>query len=159
MLSSSFLCADTISERLELHWDTFKNSLPGSAILSSKLELEELTLENFQLDTEKEYTIVSPGEQVIVEMDYHINTDMINSHALHHYVYGLDSIGPIDCLTHSFGFLDREGHIKISFSAPKEKGIYELRILKVEQAFPLEKDLIDWKKAKKNSTIAIIAVD
>lgn len=151
--------ADSLTDRLHSHWKQFKESLPGSALVSNKLECGGLILKNFQLDTDSKYTIASPGEMVSIEADYEIVQDENNDFDWQDYVYGLHSVGPIDNLASTENMPGLENRLKITFNAPEKKGIYQLRVIKIDHKSSEEERLVDWENTSSNATIAIIVVD
>ena len=157
---ANFVYSDTLSGKFKEHLKEARKSIPGLELISDKAECKDLKLKRFQFDTGQKYTIVHPGEKVYAEMDYEIGTKNSKGINLHHYLYGLYPYGPIDCLLHSTGLRDSKGHVKISFTAPEEKGVYQLHICHTDKGLTYARAHKDWdENPSDNAIIGIVVVE
>lgn len=159
---ASSLAAKTLPEKLSEHMEEIRKSIPGIGLISNELEYHGLKIRNFQFDTAQKYTIVSPGEKVVAEMDYEIHATHLDGLDLHHFLYGLYPYGPIDCLVHSLGIKDSKGHTSIAFHAPKEKGVYQLRICYSDKGLTYKGAHKEWNEDNNppnNTIVGIVVVE
>lgn len=159
---TSSLVGKTLTERLNEHMEEIRKSVPGIGLISEELDYYGLKIRNFQFDTAQKYTIVRPGEKVSAEMDYEINAENLQGFDVHHFLYGLYPYGPIDCLVHSLGLKDSKGHTSISFTAPKEKGIYQLRICYSDKGLTYKEAHKEWSEHSNppnNTIVGIVVVE
>lgn len=155
------LHADTAKEKFEEYLDSAKQSIPGIALVSDTLECQGLTISRFRFDTEEKYTIVSPGKTIHATMDYTLDSDAQESFGIHHFLYGLHPYGAIDCLLDTSGLFDANGSLDISFDAPNEPGVYELRISYTDQGYTFSGAKDAWERDTPTgaNTIGIVVVD
>lgn len=161
MLCVFSLSAATLEEKLKQHIDELRADIPAIGLIS-EIDYDGLTVRNFRFDTNEKYTIINPGEKVSATLEYEVDADKIKDHHLHHFIYGLYPYGPIGCLVHSVGIKDSKGEMKISFNAPTEPGLYQLRICHSPKGIICSKARQEWDKGDNppnNTIIGLVYVE
>jgi len=144
---------------LSLHAVESLDQLPYAGLILDKVEIDGITIRNFQFGNGKKYTHVFPEKKVICKMDYEIDADELKTLRRHHLVIGLYGDGPQECVTSSLGFADSSGTSTVKLKAPKTPGIYEVRV-SVGQGLTCEGAKKSWhEKAGPNSVLGFVVVE
>jgi len=150
---------ETLKRRLIEEGENLKYSIPGLELIANETQCKGLYLSCYEFNsTNQRYTIVHPGEKVSAHMKYKIDADQLESLHMHHFLYGLETYGPIDCLTHTFGVMDSEGSLDISFNAPEEPGIYQLCVCYGGNGINFTRATEAWNKDYDDSSKKIIGI-
>lgn len=159
--TSSLSFAETLSEKWKEKMESVREEIPAIGLIADEITYDGLKICDFHFDTQKKYTIVKPGQKISAEFDYALNSDCLENLELHHFIYGLHPYGPLGCVIHSLGLMDREGHTKIEFEAPKEKGVYQLRFCHSRKKISHTAAHKEWSKntAPSNTIVGVVVVD
>lgn len=116
--------AESISDYVE--------SVPGIGLISDTIRFDGIEINNFRFAHDHKYIFVKTGEEFEAEMDYIINSDLLTSLHLHHFIIGLQDDGPQACILHSLGMMDGSGHVSVTLKAPQKAGVYQVRFCHTE---------------------------
>lgn len=128
ILLGATLLASTIT--MSVHANDIKDyakHIPGIGLISDSIAFDGIAISNFAFETNHKYIFVKANEEFNAEMDYAIDADAMSSLNLHHFIIGLQGDGPQDCVLHALGVRDSKGHATVTLTAPKNKGVYQVR--------------------------------
>ncbi|MDP1835918.1 MAG: hypothetical protein Q8K75_08325 [Chlamydiales bacterium] len=127
-LSTALVTTDSYADSIT----DYVKDVPGIGLISDIVKFDGIEISNFTFAENNKYIFVHPEEEFVADMDYAINSELLTSLHLHHFIIGLADDGPQACIIHSLGLGDKSGHATVTLKAPKKSGVYQVRFCHTE---------------------------
>lgn len=102
------------------------SSCPWIGLIAKEVSYGPITISNLNIADAGKLAFCEPGEKIEGSLKYKIDAKKLDSWNVHHIIVGLRGQDAQSCITHSIGVWDKKGKANFSFTAPQEKGIYEV---------------------------------
>jgi len=121
-LSAPLAAADSLGDKA----NQLISSCPWIGLIAKEVTYGPITIGKLDIDGAGRLVFCQPGEKIEGTVRYKIDAAKLDSMHNHHIIVGIRDEDAQSCITHSLGVWDKKGTASFSFSAPVEKGVYEV---------------------------------